>query len=223
MKRRKRSSQHKSVRGTRLIYSLFAPLYPLSSRFFHRRAHNLLMQLAGNLDGQNVLEVAAGSGELFRRILHANPSGLSVGVDLSQAMMAKTRRMLRQSNHKPVGAFDLQVVDARHMPYKDCSFDSMFHCYLLELLPAHDLAQTLWEFRRVLKPGGRMLFTLISDERPGFRKLYNVAQPLLPSFWGPLIVQRVIELLGRQGFRILHRETVRQTGYPSIVIMSERS
>ena len=225
--------QQASVHPTRRVYNLSAPLYPLSSLLFHRRAHQRLMELAGNLDGQKVIDVAAGSGELFRQLLKVNPGGLTVGVDLSPAMMTKVRKSVRKSlngrrghnGHNGNGRrfhYGLQIADARHMPFRDGSLDSLFNCYLLELLPAGDLPGTLSEFRRVLKPGGRMLFTLISDESPDFNLFYNAARAAMPAFWGPLIASRMPEYLEQQSFRILHCETVKQAWYPTLITVAER-
>jgi len=42
-----------------------------------------VIRAGGIQDGMKVLEVATGSGEMFRRLVRANPSGTTIGLDLS--------------------------------------------------------------------------------------------------------------------------------------------
>ena len=54
------------------------------------------MDMSGIRDGMSVLEVATGSGEMFKRLVRANPSGRTIGVDLSPNMAARTQRIARR-------------------------------------------------------------------------------------------------------------------------------
>src|SRR4051794_20850691 len=142
------SDSHATLaRGTRQVYDLLSGVYPLSTYFFHSRAHEEAIGLSGIRNGTKVLEVATGSGEMFRRLTEANPDGLTVGLDLSPRMAARTQRMARQqaeSVRAHCGA-----VDARLMPFADHTFDAVVCCYLLELLSGDDIVVTLQEIWRV--------------------------------------------------------------------------
>jgi hypothetical protein len=81
---------------TRRVYDRLAAVYPLSTMFFHSRAHRCALEISGLRDGMKVLEVATGSGEMFRRLVRANSSGSTVGVDLSPNMAARTQRIARR-------------------------------------------------------------------------------------------------------------------------------
>ncbi len=216
-----------SARLTRRAYDLTAPFYPLSSLLFHRRAHGRLMELAGPLEGRCVLEVATGSGELFRRLRDRNGHGLTVGFDLSPGMVAMVKRTLNGFHGKnggnPRGRYALQAVDARQMPFRDGFFDALFNCYLFELLPEQDILLVLREFRRVLRPGGRLLLVNVSEERRGFNLIYGALSAVAPSYWGRQVAHFMPSLLARSGFRLLHSEVITQTGYPSAVTVAERS
>ena len=86
--------------------------------------------------GANNLQIRSGA---------ANSGGTTLGVDLSPNMAARTQRTAR---HKfPAAQAHCQAVDARHMPFRNESFDAIFCCYLLELLSADDIVGTLGEFR----------------------------------------------------------------------------
>src|SRR6202451_1320988 len=101
-----------------------------------------------------VLEVATGSGEMFRRLVRANRTGSTIGVDLSPNMAARTQRTARQKF--PGARAPCQAVDARRIPFRDDSFDAIFCCYLLELLSSEDILSTLFEFRRILRDHGQL-------------------------------------------------------------------
>src|SRR3954447_22339555 len=100
---------------TRRVYDRLAAVYPLSTMFFHSRAHRCALQASGIRDGMKVLEVATGSGEMFRRLVRANGAGSTVGVDLSPNMAARTQRAARAKF--PSARTYCQAVDARHMPF----------------------------------------------------------------------------------------------------------
>ena len=71
-------------------------VYPLSTLFFHEKAHKVALSLAGITDGMRVLEVATGSGEMFRRLARINATGMTCGFDLSPNMAARTQRLARR-------------------------------------------------------------------------------------------------------------------------------
>src|SRR5918912_643236 len=82
---------------TRRVYDRLAAVYPLSTMLFHSRAHRCALEVSGIRDGMRVLEVATGSGEMFRRLVRANKNGATVGVDLSPNMAARTQQRARRS------------------------------------------------------------------------------------------------------------------------------
>lgn len=215
-----------STRLTQRLYDRTAPFYSISSLLFHSRAHRRVVELAGPLEGQTVLEVAVGSGELFQFLLERNRTGLTVGVDLSPGMVAVVKKRLQEQAANGfrlvTGQSLLQAVDARAMPFPDGMFDTLFNCYLLELLPAADIGRTVREFYRVLRPGGRLLLVNPGDSSRLFNFLHGWAGYAVPSYWGRLVAKEVPRILEHGGFRVCHSEIVSQTGYPSLVTVAAR-
>jgi ubiquinone/menaquinone biosynthesis C-methylase UbiE len=203
---------------TRRVYDRMAAVYPLSTMLFHSRAHHCALEASGIREGMNVLEVATGSGEMFRRLVRANRSGATLGADLSPNMAARTQRTALRKF--PNARAYCQAVDARRMPFRDESFDAVFCCYLLELLSAEDIELALREFRRVLRSGGRLTLVLIGQNTPVFNGMYKVAGKLAPAFWGRQVERRVPELIRLARFDILHDRKVRQIFYPSRVLVA---
>jgi ubiquinone/menaquinone biosynthesis C-methylase UbiE len=147
-----------------------------------------------------------------------NPDGVNVGFDLSPNMAAFTERRVRREF--PHGKMLLQAVDARHMPFRDASFDHVVSCYLYELLDHDDIHKTLREIRRVLRPGGRLTAILIGQNDPMFTEGYKVW--LVPAFWGRLVSNRMPGWVEQAGFRIEKDRSTRQGFYPSRVLVAQR-
>ncbi len=208
------------ARRTRRIYDAIASIYPVSTFFFHSRAHQCAVRNSGILDGMSVLEIATGSGEMFRRLIKANPAGKTFGLDLSPNMAARTQDRARKEfpqAHSHCGS-----VDVRSLPFKDASFDAVVCCYLFELLSRDDIRVTLREVRRVLRAGGTFTLVVIGQDARFFNGLYAVAGKLVPAFWGRQVEHTVPELMQEAGLRLTTSHMVRQSGYPSRVLVARR-
>jgi ubiquinone/menaquinone biosynthesis C-methylase UbiE len=205
---------------TRRIYDLIAKIYPASTFFFHSRAHACAVEHAGIRNGMRVLEVATGSGEMFRRLIRANPKGSTFGLDLSPNMAARTQQRAR--SEFPEAQSHCGAVDVRNLPFPNASFDAVVCCYLFELLSHDDIRLTLAEIRRVLRAGGTFSLVVIGENGKFFNKLYTLAGGLAPSFWGRQVERAAPGLIEESGLRIETMRTVRQSGYPSRVLVARQ-
>ncbi len=98
---------------------------------------------------QRVLDVATGTGEATLSAASlVGPSGWVLGVDLSLPMLRAARAKVAG---KPVG---LAAMDGQALACKDDTFDVVLCQLGLMFLP--DVLRGLEEFRRVLRPGGRV-------------------------------------------------------------------
>lgn len=201
---------------TRRVYDVLSGVYPMSTYFFHRKAHDVALEMSGIRNGMRILEVAVGSGEMFRKLVEVNPRGETVGIDLSPKMAARTHKMVR--DHYPRTQSQCNAVDCRYLPFRDETFDAVMCCYLLELLSLDDITATLNEVHRVLRRNGTFTLTLIGQNADFFNNLYKVAGSVVPAFWGRQVDARVPQWLREAGFRVKAEKTVRQTGYPSRVL-----
>ena len=205
---------------TRRLYDLVAGVYPISSKLFHAEAHKVALSLAGIHDEMRILEVATGSGEMFRHLTRRNTRGLTCGVDLSPNMAAKSQREARR--HMPEARAHCQAVDASRMPFRDRSFDAVVSCYLLELLGCDDLVRTLDEMHRVLDSRGRLILVNVGENLPAFNAMHRLAGTLVPGFWGRMLGSTFEDMLAGYGFTIEHDRTVQQGFYPSRVIIARK-
>jgi ubiquinone/menaquinone biosynthesis C-methylase UbiE len=204
---------------TRRVYDLVASVYPVSTFFFHSKAHACALRHSGIRNGMKVLEVATGSGEMFRRLVKANPGGTTFGLDLSPNMAAHTLRVARKAC--PQAEAHCGAVDVRSLPFRSDSFDAVMCCYLLELLSQEDIELTLREIRRVLRPGGTFSLVVIGQNVKMFNHLYAVGGNLVPAFWGRQVESSVPNLIRQVGMRVVTDRFVRQGFYPSRVLVAE--
>lgn len=123
-----------------------------------------------------VLEVGMGTGRNLPFYDRQRVS-LVVGVDPAMQMHRLAQRRSRQAGI----AVELMGLSAEHLPATDASFDTVVCTYTLCSIP--DPLKALREMRRVLVPGGRLLFCehgRAPDET--VRRWQDRLQPL----WGPL-------------------------------------
>lgn len=205
---------------TRRVYDRMARVYPASTFFFHSRAHRCALEASGVRDGMRVLEVATGSGEMFRRIVRANRAGETVGFDLSPNMAQVTHGRIRREF--PGTRTLCQAVDARHMPFRDESFDAVFCCYLLELLGAEDILKALTEIRRVLRSRGKLTLICIGEQTAIFNRLYKIAGSVAPAFWGRQVEHHIPSLLEAATLNVVGDHAIKQSGYPSRVLVARK-
>jgi|SRR5579871_2178465 len=203
---------------TRRVYDTLASVYPASTFFFHSKAHSSALKHSGICNGMHVLEVATGSGEMFRRLVKANPDGKTFGLDLSPKMAAHSLHRARKEF--PSSDAHCGAVDVRDLPFRDASFDAVMCCYLLELLAPDDIVRTLEEIRRVLRPGGVFSLVVIGQNVRIFNQLYGICGKLVPAFWGRQVEHDVQNLLRESEMHVVSDHFVRQGFYPSRVLVA---
>lgn len=109
-----------------------------------RRGNGFADALAPWIAGETVAELGVGTGVIAAGL---RPHGIDpVGFDLSPAMLA--------SAVDRVGS-RVVIADVDHLPLADNSVDNAYFVWVLQLV--HDLAATLAEAARVVRPGGRVI------------------------------------------------------------------
>lgn len=197
------------------VYGRIAPIYDLWAWLTERKARRRCLELAAIRDGEAVLEVAVGTGLAFAEILRANPSGRNEGIDLTAAMLARA-----QNRAARIGTenYRLRVGDAYDLDFPDDSFDVLVNNYMFDLLPEDDFVKVLEEFRRVLRPGGRLAMVNMTLGTRWYNNVWRRLYGLNPALLGGCRGVALLPLLRACGFEQATREYVSQMTFPSEVV-----
>ena len=104
--------------------------------------------------GQSLLEVACGSGVVSRKIVERIPDATTlVATDLSLQMVGLAKKVLPETSNTQFVA-----VDGMELPFLDDSLDSYICQFGMMFMP--DKPSALRQARRVLRPGGQLLFNV---------------------------------------------------------------
>jgi SAM-dependent methyltransferase len=166
------------------FYTRFAE--PMNRRRLAPIARELLAGLTGD-----VLEIGAGSGATF---VHYADAARVLAIEPDPHMRRRAARNLRPNIRLEAGA-------GEHLPADDGSIDSVV--VSLVLCTVTDVAATLREVRRVLKPGGKLVF--IEHVRSGgvMGRLQDLVQPVYGwSAGGCHWNRRTEQSIGEAGFEL---------------------
>jgi ubiquinone/menaquinone biosynthesis C-methylase UbiE len=204
-----------SRRAVLRAYDLFADFYGFWSALFEEKAIMRGLALAQVSPGERVLEVASGPGTVIIQLKRrAGETGRTVGVDLAP-------RMLRVARRRDPQAF-LVRADARSLPFGEGAFDLVWSSYFIDLVPTAELTPLLREFRRVLRPGGRLLLVSLSKkgEAPTWwERFYRITPSwLVPYLFGGCRPIESAPFVQAAGFAQIERQMVSQ-GLDSEVIL----
>lgn len=189
---------------------LFAALYdPLSARHEETFGAEVKRKLLAHARGR-VLEIGVGTGLSFP---HYPPVDELVAVDPSGPM--RRRAQLRATE---VGReVTLLEAPAEALPFEDASFDTVVTFAVL--CSVSDLDCALAEIRRVLRPGGRLIFIehVRSDEPKLARRQDRFARP-----WGWLACgchpnRRTLDAIRDARFEVLELDREERPEIPRLV------
>ncbi len=135
----------------RAAYRRWAGIYDTAFgtiSFWGRRA---AVEAVNGLPGRRVLEMGVGTGLALPRYL---PGKRVVGIDLSADMLARARARVLDKGIATVEA--LYEMDAETTDFADGEFDVAAAMFVASVVPH---PRQLWaEMRRVVRPGGHLLF-----------------------------------------------------------------
>lgn len=162
-----------------------------------------MLALTGN---EHILDVACGTGELEVRLAEKFPDLNVCGIDLSEEMLASASRKLARCAH-----MEFEQGDARYLGYPDATFDIVVCCSAFHYM--REPVRVMHEFRRVLKPGGRVL---IHDWCRDFlmAKLYNIVRrAFIPSHYHVYTKAEMHTLMQQAGLTPTRTNTFTALGF----------
>jgi len=149
------------------VASKYDVMNDLMSMGLHRVWKAYTVAVANLHEGQSVLDIAGGTGDLARAFAkQVGSKGTVVHTDINEAMLRQGRnRLLDEGMVLPT-----LICDGERLPFATGSFDLVSVAFGLRNMTHKDKA--LAEMNRVLKPGGRLLVLEFS----------KVAQPLSKAY-----------------------------------------
>ena len=168
------------------VASKYDVMNDLMSMGLHRAWKAYAVAVANLREGQSVLDIAGGTGDLARAFAKkVGPRGTVVHTDINEAMLRQGRdRLLDEGLVLPTA-----ICDGETLPFASGTFDLVSVAFGLRNMTHKDKA--LAEMNRVLKPGARLLVLEFS----------KVAQPLAKAYdWYSFkVLPRIGELVARDG------------------------
>ena len=153
----------------------------------HEKETNWTVLIADVQPTEHVLEIGSGAGKAIQLLAEKTTHGIVYGVDLSFTMVKRAKE--RNALAVRTGQVMLQQGEAAYLPFVEHFFDKVVSIHTLYWW-AEDAHNILTEMFRVLKPGGKLLFTFATGKRGEERDYYDP----------PFIEEHLFSLMKRVGF-----------------------
>jgi len=205
------------------IYDHTAPFYDGVVLEHQSRAKETAIELLARRPDEPFLEVGVGTGWAFERILRGSGGRAAVGLDFAAGMIDVARRRLGEAGIK---AARLVLGDATRLPFTGASFTCVLCSYTLDVLPSASVSVLMGEFRRVLRPGGRLVtlnLTPGEGEDASFTDEWQRGYEADPEFYSGARPIMLAPLLAEAGLTVNERRySGREAGWPSEIVLSRR-
>lgn len=171
------------------VFDSVATRYDLMNDLMSMGVHRLWKRFAVDCarlrGGEQVLDLAAGTGDLAERMAPmVGPKGRVILSDINPAMLSLGRDRLLDRGI--VGNVDFVIANAEALPFSEFSFDCLTIAFGLRNVT--DQQQALAEMYRVLRPGGRCLVLEFSHPvAPGLKPIYDAYSFTMLPLLGRLV------------------------------------
>ena len=153
------------------VASRYDVMNDVMSLGIHRIWKRIAIEFCAIREGQRILDLAAGTGDLTTRFARlTGAAGVVVAADINASMLQHGRDRLLDAGI--TGNVDYALADAEHLAFADNVFDCAAMAFGLRNVTDKDAA--LRSLQRVLKPGGRLVVLEFSRPvLPALNKLYD--------------------------------------------------
>jgi len=199
------------------VYDSLSKSYDIWGKLAETRARDRAIELADIKDGQNILEVAVGTGLGFYEIVQRNPNGTNIGVDISPGMLRKAEKRLGKL---AAANYELKIGNAFNLDTETECVDLLVNNYMFDLIAFDDMDTILEEFKRVLKKGGKLILVNMTEGESLGSNIYRLLYRISPKSFGGCRGVKLSDRLEKHGFEIKSREYYQQLWFPSEVILA---
>jgi arsenite methyltransferase len=157
--------------------------------------------------GETVLDIGSGGGiDCFEAARRVGPSGKVIGVDMTDEMLAMSRRnapIVMQNLGYPASNVEFRKGQAENLPVEDGTIDLIISNCVINLAP--DKKKVFREMFRVIRPGGRFTISDIVADQPVPQYLIHDAQKWGDCLSGALPAWDYLAGLVQAGFLGVHQ------------------
>lgn len=208
-----------NIAKTKKSYKKVVWFYNFWSWLTESKAAKKMIDLADITDRKKILEVACGTGVVFEQIVHKNPNGDNIGIDLSPDMLSKARKRLKMGT----GNFDLREGDVLNLDFDDNSFDIVINNFMVDLMPEESFDKIAQEFHRILKPQGVLAISTFSFGEKRVNKIWWWIAKHFPDLLTGCRPVSFKENLIKAGFIIERDIEISQNTFPSEIIKATKT
>ena len=150
----------------------------------HRLWKDAMMDWLAPRNGQRLLDVAGGTGDIAFRFLRRAPQARAVVTDMTEPMLIEGRKRAEAEAFSE--RLDWVTGDAMALPFEDASFD--VYTISFGIRNVTRIGDALAEAFRVLKPGGRLMVLEFSQlPNAALQKAYDLYSFNMIPFMGQAI------------------------------------
>lgn len=152
--------------------------------------------LAGLAEGEVVLDLGSGAGfDVLLAARKVGPTGRAIGVDMTDAMLAKARDNAAKLGLENV---EFRKGEIEALPVDDASVDAVISNCVLNLVPDKDRA--FREIARVLRPGGRLAVSDMAWAVEPAAEVRRDIEAIVGCIGGALVLDDYVARLRAAGF-----------------------
>ncbi|MBO7578504.1 MAG: class I SAM-dependent methyltransferase [Prevotella sp.] len=148
-------------------------------------------------EGMTMLDIGCGGGATLKRMLLRSPKGKVYGIDISEASVAKAKKVNKDLLGSQVF---VEQGSADSLPWKDQMFDVVTAVETVYFLP--DLPKCFQEVKRVLKSGGQ--FAIMLEVIEGDSVWTNVVEGM--TVYSPELLKDMLEQAGFSDVEVFRKK-----------------
>ena len=201
------------------VASKYDIMNDVMSMGIHRVWKDALMDWLVPRDGQRLLDVAGGTGDVAFRFLGRAPGASATVLDMTESMLIEGQKRAEAS--QMAEKLDWIVGDAMALPFEDNTFDRYTISFGIRNVTR--IPDALAEAFRVLRPGGRLMVLEFSQlPNDGLQKLYDLYSFNVIPRMGQLIAgdrdsyQYLVESIRRFPDQETFAEMIRDAGFEQV-------
>lgn len=197
-------------------YAQVSFLYGFFEKIFENKLREKSLKILQPRKGEVILEVGTGTGcallEISRTV---GLFGKVFGIDINKKMLKLSKKRLNKQKR----AFLFQA-DAINLPFEKDFFDAVYVIGTLDVLNLEGVVFRLEEFKRVLKPEGRIVLGSLNKKKkpPILFSFYRLLQKFFPNHFisRPIKIEKLVR---DSGYIIEKKEDILVSGiFPMRII-----